>query len=83
MAAADTGATGGAAGTPTTTFNVTYSHYTDIDKGTIGTGDLFVSGPNGFNAPASLESVSGSGLPTVLTATQCHRTSHQCARCFG
>jgi hypothetical protein len=55
------------AGAATTTFNVTYSHYNDIDKGTIGTGDLFVTGPNGFNSPASLESVSGSGKSVVAT----------------
>jgi hypothetical protein len=55
------------AGATSTTFNVTYSHYTDVDKGSIGTGDLFVTGPNGFNAPASLESVSGSGKSVVAT----------------
>jgi hypothetical protein len=55
------------AGATTTTFNITYSHYTDIDKTTIGTGDLFVTGPNGFNAPASLEGTSGSGRSVVAT----------------
>jgi hypothetical protein len=55
------------AGAANTTFNVTYSHYTDIDKSTIGTGDLFVTGPSGFNAPASLENISGSGQSVVAT----------------
>lgn len=59
------------AGATSTTFNVTYSHYTTIDKSTIGTGDLFVGGPNGFNAPASLESVddsnSDSGTSVIAT----------------
>jgi hypothetical protein len=55
------------AGAANTTFNVTYSHYTDIDKSTIGTGDLFVTGPNGFNAPASLENIGGSGKSVVAT----------------
>lgn len=55
------------AGATNTTFTVTYSHYTDIDTNTLGTGDLMVSGPGGFNAPASLESVSGTGKSLTVT----------------
>lgn len=56
-----------ASGAASTTFTVTYTHYTAVDTATIGTGDLFVSGPNGFSAPASLENVSPSGKSVTAT----------------
>lgn len=39
------------------TFNVTYSHYTNIGLSTLGDGDVSVVGPNGFSQPAKLVDV--------------------------
>jgi hypothetical protein len=54
-------------GATSTSFTVTYTHYTDIDISTLGTGDLTVTGPNGFNTPASFMSSTGPGK--TITAT--------------
>jgi hypothetical protein len=41
-------------GGTSTTFTVTYTHYTDINASTIGNDDLSISGPRGFKAAATL-----------------------------
>ena len=55
---------------PTTyNFTVTYSDNTAIDVGSLGTGDVRVTGPNGFNQIASFVGVnaSGNGTPRIAT----------------
>jgi hypothetical protein len=43
-------------GDASTTFTVTYTHYTDINAATIGNDDLTISGPRGFKGIATLVS---------------------------
>lgn len=43
-------------GGTSTTFTVTYTHYTDIDASSIGDDDLSISGPRGFKGTATLVS---------------------------
>jgi hypothetical protein len=56
-----------AKGATSTNFTVTYSHYTAIDSTTIGTGDVTVTGPGGFSAPATLVGTSGTGKSITAT----------------
>ncbi len=50
------------------TFTVTYADDQELDVSTIGDGDVRFTGPNGYSAPATLVSVSGSGAgPVVAT----------------
>jgi hypothetical protein len=55
------------AGATTATFTVTYTHYTRIDVGTIGAGDLTVSGPNGFTGQATLVGAGAAGKSVTAT----------------
>jgi len=57
------------AGGSSTTFTVTYIDGTAINIGTLGTGDVAVSGPNGFNVTPSFVGVSpaGNGTPRIAT----------------
>lgn len=59
-----------ATNTPTTyNFTVTYSDDNAIDVTSLGTGDVRVTGPNGFNQIASFVGVNSSGNGTPRTAT--------------
>ncbi len=64
-AAADVTAAGGTA----YTFTVTYSDDTAVAVGSLGDGDVRVTGPNGFTAPASLVGVDTNTDGTPRTAT--------------
>jgi hypothetical protein len=55
------------AGQAGVTFTVTYTHYTDVDVATLGAGDVTVSGPNGFAAPATLVSAGPAGKSVTAT----------------
>lgn len=55
------------AGQTSVTFAVTYSHYTNVDLASIGAGDVTVTGPNGFSAPATLVSAGGPGKSVTAT----------------
>lgn len=54
-------------GASSTSFTVTYTHYTNVDTATIGAGDVVVTGPNGFSAPATLVSTGPSDKSVTAT----------------
>ena len=57
------------AGQSTKTFTVTYTDDAGVDVSTIGTGDIRVTGPNGYDRVATLVAVSSSTDGTPRTAT--------------
>lgn len=50
-------------------FSVTYSDDVAVDAGTIGNGDVRVTGPNGYSQPAQFVSLNTAGNGTPRTAT--------------
>jgi len=58
-----------AEGQSTYEFTVTYADETAVDVSSLGSGDISVAGPNGFNQTAALVSVGGSGDGTPRIAT--------------
>ncbi|MCX5658232.1 MAG: hypothetical protein NTW19_00750 [Planctomycetota bacterium] len=58
-----------AAGGTSYTFTVTYSDNTAVNASTIGSGDVLVTGPNGFSQAATFVSVNNSTNGTPRTAT--------------
>src|SRR5439155_8593361 len=59
------------AGGKTQTITVTYADNSAVDASSIGSGDLLVTGPNGFEQLATLVSIDqpGDGSPRVATYT--------------
>ena len=58
-----------AAGGTTETFTVTYADNVAVNVSSLDSNDVRVTGPNGYNQPATLLSVDNSGNGTPRTAT--------------
>lgn len=58
-----------ASGQASYSFTITWSDNTAVDASSLGNGNVIVTGPNGFSAPATLASLSSAVSGSPLTAT--------------